>query len=147
MDLQLSSPGRGTGRGVGPGAEAGSCEGCAGRRFSFELQLVADQPWNAYNWYLGGYKSLIEFNTDLPSRVVNVIDVMAHEGYPGHHTEHSLKELYLFRNKGYIEHSILLVRAPESVISEGIANAGEEIIFSPLEKMFQLQRHLEDYFY
>ena len=32
----------------------------------FQLGYVRDKPWSGYNWYQGGFESLIEINTDLP---------------------------------------------------------------------------------
>lgn len=98
-----------------------------------EIRTVKGQPWGAYNWYLGRYRSLIEVNTDLPTNVSGIVDMMAHEGYPGHHVEHVLKEQLLCRGKGYLENSILLINTPECVISEGIATLAGEMVFAPGE--------------
>ncbi|HEU5432088.1 MAG TPA: hypothetical protein VFU81_10520, partial [Thermomicrobiales bacterium] len=99
---------------------------------SVEFALVSDQPWSGYNWYLGGGRSRVELNTDLPIYAFRLTDLLAHEAYPGHHTEHALKErLYRFGGRG--EHAIQLINTPECVISEGIATLAEEIAFSPDE--------------
>jgi hypothetical protein len=98
-----------------------------------EIRTVKGQPWGAYNWYLGRYRSLIEVNTDLPTNVGGIIDMMAHEGYPGHHVEHVLKEHLLYRGEGYLENAILLINTPECVISEGIATLAAEMVFAPGE--------------
>jgi len=100
---------------------------------SVELAFVQDKPWSGYNWYLGNLQSLIEINTDLPIKANALLDLMCHEGYPGHHTEHSLKEHLLYREQGYGEHSILLINTPECVISEGIATLAQSVIFRPGE--------------
>ncbi|MFX0061934.1 MAG: hypothetical protein ACFFC7_07070 [Candidatus Hermodarchaeota archaeon] len=100
---------------------------------ALEIKLASQQPWSAYNWYLGNYRSLIEFNTDFRSLITTLATTMAHEGYPGHHTEHCLKESLLYRQQGYIEHAVLLVRTPESVIAEGIATVANEVIFGKKE--------------
>jgi hypothetical protein len=96
---------------------------------SVDLKLVSDQPWSGYNWYLGSSHSCIEINTDLPVRADYAVELMAHEAYPGHHTEHALKEERWYRHAGRLEHSILLLMAPESVISEGLATLATEVIF------------------
>ncbi|MGD8626960.1 MAG: hypothetical protein PVJ34_20665, partial [Anaerolineae bacterium] len=93
------------------------------------LELVSDQPWSAYNWYLGNYESRVELNTDLPLRADSAIPLQAHEAYPGHHTEHALKEQLLYHDQGRGEHAVQLLLAPECVLSEGIANSGREMIF------------------
>ncbi len=95
----------------------------------FEIKLVNNQPWGAYNWYLGDGRSLIEFNTDIPVSALGLISTFAHEGYPGHHTEHILKERLLYRQKGYAEQAAMLLNSPSAVIAEGIATTAVEIIF------------------
>ncbi len=96
---------------------------------SIELAFVVDKPWSGYNWYLGNATSLVEINVDLPLRANAMTDLTAHEGYPGHHTEHSLKDRVLYQQRGYAEHAIQLINTPECVISEGIATVAEEQIF------------------
>jgi hypothetical protein len=87
----------------------------------FSIELVQDKPWGGYNWPLGNFRSRIDINTDLPVLLTSLPDLLAHEGYPGHHTEHALKELHLSRERGWQEHSLQLINAPECVVSEGIA--------------------------
>lgn len=96
---------------------------------SIELSYVVGKPWSGYNWYLGNAKSLVEINVDLPLRANQMTDLTAHEGYPGHHTEHSLKDRLLYQAKGFAEHAIHLINTPECVISEGIATVAEAQIF------------------
>jgi hypothetical protein len=102
---------------------------------TFELQVVTSQPWRAYNWYLGDYRSRIDINTDLPLHVTDLADLMAHEGYPGHHTELSIKEAQLVREKGWVEHSIALINAPSCVVAEGIATRALSILMTDEEKV------------
>lgn len=96
---------------------------------SVEISLVKGQPWSAYNWYLGNGRSLIEFNTDMPLQATALIGTFAHEGYPGHHTEHLLKEKALYRERGYAEQAAMLLHSPAAVIAEGIATIALEMIF------------------
>ncbi len=100
---------------------------------SFEIQLVRDQPWGGYNWYLGNAHSRIDINTDLPIRLHGLPDLIAHEAYPGHHTEHAIKEEVLFRQQGRGEHAILLINAPECVVSEGIATRARSMVMDDSE--------------
>lgn len=94
-----------------------------------KVTLTQDQPWGAYNWYLGGYRSHIEFNTDLPLSAIQLAGTFAHEGYPGHHTEAVLKEQQLARELGYAEQRVTLLHSPAAVIAEGIATTALEMIF------------------
>jgi hypothetical protein len=93
------------------------------------FELVSDKPWSGYNWYLGGNRSLVEINTDLPLKANALLDLVCHEAYPGHHTEHALKEQLLFRERGWGEQAIQLINTPECVIAEGIATLATSMIF------------------
>lgn len=86
-----------------------------------ELRFVKDQPWGGYNWYLGDYRSRVEINLDLPLRLHDLPDLLAHEAYPGHHTELVTKEQLLCHEGGRLEHSVLLLNGPETVVREGVA--------------------------
>lgn len=94
-----------------------------------EIRLTSNQPWNAYNWYLGHGRSLIEFNTDIRLQAPALLGTFAHEGYPGHHTEGILKENELYRRRGYAEQAVALLHSPAAVISEGIATTALDMIF------------------
>ncbi|HEU0296643.1 MAG TPA: hypothetical protein VFR47_28155 [Anaerolineales bacterium] len=100
---------------------------------NFSLEFVSDQPWGAYNWYLGGFQSRIDINTDLPTKVNTLADLVAHEGYPGHHTELSIKEAKLIRERNYYEHTLTLINSPSCVISEGIATSALETVLTEAE--------------
>jgi hypothetical protein len=99
-------------------------------REEVSLNLVSDKPWTAYNWYLGKYRSRIDVNADLPMYPVRALRMVAHEAYAGHHTEHAIKEYRLYRQEGRAEQAVHLLLAPESVLSEGIAESALEMIFS-----------------
>jgi hypothetical protein len=100
---------------------------------SFVVEFVSDQPWMAYNRYLGESKSRIEINTDLPMRVDGLAVTIAHEGYPGHHTELAIKEAKLVKQMNYREHLVTLVNAPSCVIAEGIATSALETVLTDQE--------------
>lgn len=107
---------------------------------SFEFIQVKDKPWGAYNWYQGNFHSIIEWNTDLPASI-NIFPVgLAHEGYPGHHTEHAIKEKLLVRDGGRIEHSVTVLNAPECTIAEGVATTAFDIICSPQDQIDLFQK-------
>ena len=101
---------------------------------TFKMDLVTDQPWGGYNWYQGNYTSLIQINTDLPIYISRAIDVGSHESYPGHHVFNMLLEEKLYNEKGWIETSMYPLYSPQSLIAEGSANFGIEMIFPGEEK-------------
>jgi hypothetical protein len=105
----------------------------------FTVEFVSDQPWSAYNWYLGNSKSRIEINTDLPMRISGLPAVIAHEAYPGHHTDLCLKEQKLVEGLKYYEFTVNLLNAPSAVMAEGIATTALRTILTDteLEEWFQ----------
>jgi hypothetical protein len=105
----------------------------AGERI--DLAFVQNQPWGGYNWYLGNAHSRIELNTDLPLHVHDLVDYMAHEGYPGHHTEHALREIRQFHGEGQGEYAVQLINTPECVVSEGIATSACSMVFPNDEEL------------
>jgi len=88
---------------------------------------VSGEPWWAFNYYLGNLRSRVVLNTDVPTTGHDLIHLAAHEVYPGHHTEHAVKEQLLVRDRGAIEEAIQLVPTPQAVLSEGIAESGADI--------------------
>jgi len=100
---------------------------------AMELVFVKNQPWGAYNWFLGNGRSRIDINTDLPLRANVLADLLAHEAYPGHHTELSIKEQKLVREAGRQEHRLALINAPSCVVSEGIATCALSIVLPEAE--------------
>lgn len=93
-----------------------------------ELELVTGEHWTAYNYYLGGLRSKVAVNIDLPHNASQIAVLVAHELYPGHHTEHAWKEQLLFRDGGLLEESVLPYGTPQSVIGEGLAELALEMV-------------------
>jgi hypothetical protein len=92
------------------------------------LEPVSDEPWWAFNYYLGNLSSRVVLNTDLPTTGLDLIHLACHEVYPGHHTEGVLKEQLLARDRGRLEETIALVPTPAAVLSEGIAEVGGDVV-------------------
>ncbi|WXG46211.1 MAG: hypothetical protein WED05_06030 [Candidatus Atabeyarchaeum deiterrae] len=93
-----------------------------------ELSILKDRPWTSDNRYLGNYKSLVELNIQMPVTSSSLPLHVTHQSYPGHHTEHVLKEMELYLGKKQLESSILLVNTPECTMSEGLAETSRKFI-------------------
>jgi hypothetical protein len=100
---------------------------------SFEVEFVSDEPWLAYNWYQGEYRSRIDINTDLHTQINGLPILLAHEGYPGHHTERCIKDARLIRQKKHFEQAAVLINAPSCVVSEAIATTALDTILTEAE--------------
>ncbi|HWY26025.1 MAG TPA: hypothetical protein VNX47_13955 [Nevskia sp.] len=109
----------------------------------FELALVSDKPWSAYNWYQGNFYSRIEVNADLPVSIIRIIQLASHEGYPGHHVYNSLLEQNLVRGQGWPEYQVYPLYSPQSFIAEGSADYGVELTFPEAQRL-NFERELFD---
>lgn len=105
----------------------------------FHLEYVTDKSWSGYNWYQGGYKSLIQINTQFPIYIDRAVDLACHEGYPGHHVFNVLIEQNLVNAKGWKEFTVYPLFSPQSLIAEGSANYGIDVAF-PGEERIQFER-------
>ena len=101
------------------------CDRRCPRARSSSLESVRDEPWWAFNYYLGGLRSRVVVNVDVrrprrrpgaswpPTRSTRATTPSA-----------ALKEQRLVRDRGLLEESILLVPTPQSLVGEGIAETG-----------------------
>jgi len=91
---------------------------------SIRLTTITDQPWIAYDRYLGGGRSRVELNVDLPVTAHDLIVTLGHEAYPGHHLEAAWRETDLVERDRRLEVSMILTNTPEGPVSEGLARYG-----------------------
>jgi hypothetical protein len=95
-----------------------------------DYQLVSDKPWSGFNYYAGQFTSRVAINTDLKQHLSQLPFLIAHEAYPGHHTEHCHKEAGIIAD-GQQEQTVFLVNTPQCLISEGLADLALEVIVGP----------------
>ncbi|MER7083435.1 DUF885 domain-containing protein, partial [Saccharopolyspora kobensis] len=96
-----------------------------------EYRIVSDQPWSGFNHYLGGFRSKVAVNADVGHRASTLPQLVAHEAYPGHHTEHCRKEAGLVQRDRLVEHTVFLVNTPQCVLAEGLADLGLHAAVGP----------------
>ena len=94
----------------------------------FELELVTGERWLGYANYLGGLRTHIRVNTDLPLPAADLVMLVSHEIYGGHHTHRVWQETELVRGKGQLERTLDVLWSPEAVISEGVAMTGPTLL-------------------
>lgn len=93
-------------------------------------EVVGDKPWSGFNYYLGDYHSRVAINSDLKQHMANLPQLIAHESYPGHHTEHCRKEAGLVA-AGQAEQTLFLVNTPQCLMAEGLADLALHSIVGP----------------
>lgn len=91
-------------------------------------EFATNQPWSGFNYYEGNLQSRVAINIDLPVLATSLGHLIAHEAYPGHHTEHTRKEVGLVRRNNWLEESIFCVGTPQCLMAEGLADLGLEIL-------------------
>ena len=109
-----------------------------------EWELATGQPWSGFNYYEGDLRSRVAINTDLPVLATSIGHLVAHEAYPGHHTEHSRKESGLVRSRGWQEESIFCVGTPQCLLAEGLADLALEVIAGDIPDVL-VSEHLRNH--
>jgi hypothetical protein len=95
-----------------------------------DLEVVHDKAWLAFCEYRGGLRSHISVNADLPISAFELLHVTCHETYPGHHVERVCKDHLLVQGRDLLEETLVLMPTPQSLVSEGIAELGSELLLS-----------------
>lgn len=107
-----------------------------------DWMLETNKPWSGFNYYEGGLRSRVAINVDLPVLSLTLGHLVAHEAYPGHHTEHSRKEAGLVRQRRWMEETISPVGTPQCTMSEGLADLGLEVVVGRRSEAFSAE-HLK----
>ena len=92
-----------------------------------EVEIVSGKRWFGFAHYLGGFRTRILVNVDLPFPASELLWFCAHEAYPGHHTHRAWQEAELVR-RGRVEAAMDVLWSPEAVLAEGIAETGPELV-------------------
>jgi hypothetical protein len=56
-----------------------------------------------FNAYQGELRSVVQVNEWFPISLTSLVAIVAHEAYPGHHTERACKEKLLYRDQSRLE--------------------------------------------
>jgi hypothetical protein len=93
-----------------------------------ELRIVSGKRWGGYCEVVGDRRSIVHVNTDVPMAASDLPYFVAHEVYPGHHSEHAWKKALLVDELGQVEVSIILASGSESTVAEGLAELAPQIL-------------------
>jgi hypothetical protein len=99
---------------------------------SVEVAFVSGMGWDGFARYLGNRRSRIEINTDTPLDVARALRLACHEGYPGHHTQHLLRDL---DGAGiHAAYDLSPAFGPHYVIAEGAAEAAADLVMTAADR-------------
>lgn len=85
------------------------------------IEGIRNVFWSGYSRYLGGHKGKLSFNLERSWSGPSFINVLVHEGYPGHQFMYSYWE-YLYANGRYPKQAAwYLLGTPGNSIFEGVA--------------------------
>jgi hypothetical protein len=99
------------------------------------LEYVRGKPWPSFSTYLGSYRSRVQVNRDYPLPLGKVVEIAAHEAYPGHHVASVLLERDLVRGRGLVEYGVEPEVGPDALVREGLASFASELVFPEDERL------------
>lgn len=105
-------------------------------------ELVSGVHFLAAGDHVGGSRSTIHLNRDLPFNLADLLYVVTHEGHPGHIAESLLKERLLVVEQGRLDQRVRFLLSPSFVVSEGLGLHAQEIAFPGDEAQAWLTEHV-----
>lgn len=96
-----------------------------------EAHIVHDVPWAGAAVFEGGGRTRIDISSDMPRRLPELVDTLAHETYTGHHLDSALRELSRVEEQGWLEASLMVNETPEEYLAEGLAIYGTQLLLPP----------------
>lgn len=93
-----------------------------------DFDLLPDRPWTAFTRHLGGNRSRIALSTTSRLRRGQLLPLVAHEAYPGHHTQYC-RSVAAAGDRA--EMRLRLVHSPQGLLAEGAADAVPWVLPGP----------------
>lgn len=93
-----------------------------------EHDVVPDRPWTAFTHHLGRHRSRIAVSGTSRLRRGQLLPLIAHEAYPGHHTQYCRSAAVADERP---ETRLRLVHSPQGLIAEGLADAALDVLPGP----------------
>ena len=107
-----------------------------------ELRYVIDRPWPAFTTRKTNAASVVEVRRDVAWLADDLLMVVCHETYPGHHLQNLVWEERRVK-QGWVEFSVTPMFTPLAVMAERAANAATALVV-PREQRSAVSRALED---
>ncbi len=97
-------------------------------RESVDYEIVDGRPWSAFTRHLGAGRSRIAVDASSRLRRGQLLPLVAHEAYPGHHTQHCRAAA---AGAEIPELRLRLVHSPQGLLAEGAAEAAHHVLPGP----------------
>jgi len=107
-----------------------------------EVAWVEGLPWDAHARYLGGHRTRLDINADVPLDLTRALHLACHEGYAGHHAQHIWLADGLVSARGWQEHALVPGFGPALLLAEGAAEAGTQLAMPPERRVQVYREHL-----
>ena len=108
-------------------------------RESLRIEAARDAVWTVDARYLGAGDSVVRVNLDHALTLATMVEIAAHEGYPGHHAEAAVKDELLTVAR-HDELRLITTLSPQALVSEGMAGFAREVVMSDQELAAELER-------
>jgi hypothetical protein len=109
---------------------------------SVDLAFVAGLPWDAHARYLGGHRTRIEVNGNVPLDLARALRLACHEGYAGHHVQYIWTSDELVVARDWQEYALVPGFGPDLVLAEGAAEAGADLAMPYESRVAVYRDHL-----
>lgn len=93
------------------------------------VQMDKEGHFSGFAEYRGQGHTIVHFSQSLPLHLDRVVELAAHEAYPGHHVQGTLIEAELVGRRGWQEWTMLPLYGAHTVLAEGAANYGVGLAF------------------
>lgn len=95
---------------------------------SVTWEIVDGRPWTAFTRHVGEGRSRIAVDASSHLRRGQLLPLVAHEAYPGHHTQHCRAAA---AGTALPELRLRLVHSPQGLLAEGAAEAAHHVLPGP----------------
>ncbi len=106
---------------------------------SLVFKAAHREPWDARARYVGGGRSIVQVNLDVPLSLGMAVELAAREGYPGRHAAAAVRDAVLVA-AGHAELTLPVELSPQAVIGEGMGNLAREVVMTDGELGYELGR-------
>lgn len=92
-----------------------------------DIEFGSSIDWTAHAQYLGGHRTRVQIATRRGHDVAELLHMICHETYAGHHLQHVLIDDELVKRRGWREFQLTPAFGPHLTMSEGAAEAGVDL--------------------